>query len=72
MARQREARAANAGEDRKQLVWVQESGNDAKKGLKNLRTYQGQNLVYYLRKNVTRDKFRTVNTTLGQRSLFRN
>ena len=36
MARQREARAANAGEDRKQLEWVQESRKDAKKGLKNL------------------------------------
>ena len=53
MARQREARAANAGEDRKQFVWVQESRKEAKRGLKNLRTCQGQNLVYYLCKNVT-------------------
>ena len=35
MARQREARAANAGEDRNQLEWVQKSKKDAKKGLKN-------------------------------------
>ena len=35
MARQREARAANAGEDRKQLEWMQESRKDAKKGLKS-------------------------------------
>ena len=38
MARQRAARAANAGEDRNQLRWMQKSKKDAKKGLKNLRT----------------------------------
>ena len=53
MARQREARAANADEDRKQLEWMQESRKVMMKGLKKLKTCQEQNLVYYLCKNVT-------------------
>ena len=36
MARQREARAANGGEDRKQLEWMQESRKDAMKGCDEL------------------------------------
>ena len=36
-----EVRAANAGKDRKQLQWIQESRKDTMKGLKNRRTCLG-------------------------------
>ena len=41
MARQRAARAANAGEDRNQLEWMQKSKKDAKKGLKKFQNMFG-------------------------------